>query len=265
MIGRVCLRAALLATAFLAMSAGESDLKQVDRRLEKINAGDTVRVVNAHGHVYARFGGYEPQVEILATSQRLESNLPALETRIEHDAKSNSLSIVVDFTSEVPQGTKSRDRIDIVLFVPHQSRLDVRTVDGAIEVKKLQSDLVASSVKGDIVALAVDGHLQLKSARGDIQVTLRSGATDRPQTIAGETGDISVHLWEDADFDAVLATSGEISTDFSLEIDHRRFEEPAKHARATIGEGGPQLTVESKQGGIKLLRLNKSFHPGEDR
>jgi len=256
---------ALLTTAALAAPADEFDLKEVDRRMETIDAGDTVRVVNPYGNVYARFGGYEPQVEILATSQRLESILPALETQIAHDPQANVLNVVVAFEGPVADGMTNRDRIDIVIFVPRGSTLDVQTLDGAIEVKKLQSDLVASSLKGDISTRDIEGRVQIKSARGDIAATLASNVTEQPQSIVSETGEISVQLWEDAHLDVTLATSGEITTDFSLAIDHRRFEEPAKHAQATVGKGGPLLNLQNKQGRIKLLRLNKSFRPGENR
>ena len=62
-----------------------------------------------------------------------------------------------------------------------------------------------------------------------------------------------------------LATSGRISTDFSLEIEHLRFEEPGKHGTATLGKGGPGLTIVSKRGAISLLRQQKFFkHDDKD-
>jgi hypothetical protein len=61
-----------------------------------------------------------------------------------------------------------------------------------------------------------------------------------------------------------IATSGEISTDFSLTIDHRRFEEPGKQAVAIIGDGGPQLSLYSKRGRVRLLRLPRHFKPDQD-
>jgi hypothetical protein len=78
-----------------------------------------------------------------------------------------------------------------------------------------------------------------------------------------ETGEIEVYLWEDADLDVRIATSGEISTDFSIDIEHRRFEEPGKHAVATVGKGGAELALRSKRGPVRLLRLQKYFKPND--
>ena len=52
-------------------------------------------------------------------------------------------------------------------------------------------------------------------------------------------------------------------TDFSIDIEHRRFEEPGKIAVATVGKGGPGLDLSSKRGPILLLRLPRHFKPDE--
>ena len=143
----------------------------------------------------------------------------------------------------------------VVLFVPIGHALDVQTENDLIEAKKLKGDVIASSIKGDINLRSIHGRVQAKSVHGRIAVVLATGVTDRPQDVTTETGDIELHIGEDADMEVHIATSGEISTDFSLEIEHRRFEEPGKHAHAVIGEGGPGLTLTSKRGRVRLLRL----------
>jgi len=237
----------------------EFSRKNSDQWFEMLRPGQGVRVVNPFGNVYARFGGYENKVEILATSQRLELDRPELEVRFSHGDE--RLRIEVGFSGEAADGAGTRDRVDLVIFVPEGASLDVKTADGFIEAKGLKSDLTSASVKGDMRIRAIQGRVNAKSERGAITVTLETGATADAQDFATETGDIEVWLWEDGGFNASLATSGEISTDFSLEIEHRRFEEPSKHATAIVGEGGPGLTLRSKQGRVRLLRLNKHFKP----
>ena len=226
---------------------------------ETVEPGQTVRVVNLFGDVYSRFGGYEHKVEILATGQRLEVELPELEVRFDHG--DDGLDITVGFAGKADDATETRDRIDLVVFVPEGASLEARTGDGLIDVKKLKGDVVASSLKGDLRINSVEGRISAKTARGDITVTLATGTTTERQDLTTETGDIQVWLGEDADMSVSLATSGEISTDFSLQIEHRRFEEPSKHAVAVVGQGGSELTLRSKQGRVRLLRLQKSFKP----
>jgi hypothetical protein len=239
--------------------------------LEPIEGGGTLSVVNMFGNVYARFGGYENQVEILATAQRLESELPEL--KVDRKKVEGGLEIVVGPAVETTDATEgsaarrnpkqfeTRDRVDLVVFVPQGAIFEVRTGDGLIEAKGLKSDLIAESFKGDVRVRSIDGRVRAKTARGEISAMLETDVTKQTQELTTETGDIEVHLWEDADMEVRIATSGEISTDFSLTIEHRRFEEPGKYAEATVGGGGGGLRLYSKRGRIRLLRLQRPDRP----
>jgi hypothetical protein len=241
---------------FTAAEADESWKKESAQWLEAIEPGERVRVVNPLGDIRARFGGYENQVEILATLQYTDQQTSLPEVSL------NRIDGGLDVSTHWTQGEGAgRGRVDLVVFVPQGATLDARTEDGLLEAKGLKSDLIASSLQGEIRIRSIRGSVNAKSSRGAISTALESGATEQPQAITTETGDIEVYLWEDAAMQVRLATSGEISTDFSIEIDHRRFEEPGKHGRATIGKGGPQLVLESKRGRVRLLRQQRDFDP----
>ena len=252
-------------TAFLALAgvyAGPASehvdgQKQTARWVETIPSSGTVRVRNPFGNVYARFGGYENQVELLATTQRLERELPELAVTV--DTVEQGLEVAVRFGDGGDSSRATGDRVDLVLFVPRGATLDVETRDGSIEVKKLLGDVNATSVSGDLRLQSIGGRVQGKTARGKISATLETGATLEPQGLYTVTGEIEVWIGEDAELSVDLATSGEISTDFSIEIEHRRDEEPSKYAVATVGKGGPELRLRSKQGRVRLLRLQKKF------
>jgi len=263
---------------FLALPAGaespqveESWQKNTYQWFEKIEPGGRVQVVNPYGNIYARFGGYENQVEILATIQRLEQELPELEVIFRH-VEGGGLEVTVaphapaarDGAVSSPGAEETRDRVDLVLFVPQGAALHARTEADRIEVKGLEGDLIAESVKGDIWVRKVKGNVRAKSERGQISAMLETGVTAQPQQFSTVTGEIEVHLWEDANMNVTIDTSGEISTDFSMRIEHRRFEEPGKHAVAIVGDEGPQLSLFSKRGRVRLLRLPRSFKPDQD-
>jgi hypothetical protein len=266
---------ALLTPVLADPLALDDEVSEFDRsgtqRLESIETGDTVVVVNPFGNVYARFGGYENQVEILATTQRLETELPELKVGAEQ--VEGGLDIVVGparptvggAAGAAPaadsEGFETRDRVDLVVFVPQGATLDVRTEDDLIEVKGLKGDVIASSVKGDVRIRSIEGRVRAKTARGQISAMLESDATKQSQELTTETGDIEVHIWEDANFHVRIATSGEISTDFSLTVEHRRFEEPGKIAEAIVGLSGPDLRLSSKRGRVRLLRLQRQDKP----
>ena len=250
--------------------AAHDDPPTTDRAWEKkeaqwfeaIDSGDRVHVQNPFGNIYARFGGYENQVEILATVQRLDLARPELVVDIER----------VDGVLEVlvrpgvaegggPTSDKQAGRVDLVVFVPLGARLDARTEHDLIEAKGLRGDVVASSLTGNIRLRSIEGRIRAETTGGSISAMLVTGATDETQELTTETGEIEVHLGEDSDVEVKIATSGEISTDFSLDIEHHRFQEPGKHAVATIGEGGSLISLRSKRGRVRLLRTQKYFKP----
>jgi len=240
--------------------------KQSEQWFEPVEAGKTLRVVNRFGNVYARFGGYQPQTEILATIQKLDPERPAL--RVAREQVDSGLTVRVGYADPASPGSLvtvptegSLDQVDLVLFVPKGTTLDVETMDGLIAIKKIKSDLFASSIDGEIRIQSIEGRVKVKSDRGPISATLEVGVTGEPQEIVTTTGEIEVHMWEDAEMDVRIATSGEISTDFTMEIEHRRSEEPGKHAKATVGKGGPRLDLRSKRGRVRLLRLPRHFKP----
>ena len=258
-------RKALQATAFFlatmafpVAATGENETwkKESTQWLEEIGPGETIRVVNPLGDIRARFGGYENQVEILATLQYTEQ--PASIPEVTLNRADGGIDVS---TRWAPGEEAGPGRVDLVVFVPRGATLDARTEDGLLEAKGLKSDLIASSRQGEIRIRSIQGRVNAKSSRGAISAALEAGVTEQPQAITTETGDIEVYLWEDASMQVQLSTSGEISTDFTIEIEHRRFEEPGKHGRATIGEDGPSLALESKRGRVRLLRQQRDFDP----
>ena len=156
-------RALLLLVALTAvpLATAEPDPEPFYERdnqqwLEKIEPGGVVRVVNVYGNVYARFGGYEHEVEILATIQRLEPELPGLAVEIARAGA--GLEVRVGYPAG-PDGSRvdaegpidTRDRIDLVIFVPEETTFDAQTIDGRIEAKGLHSDVNLASKTGEIM------------------------------------------------------------------------------------------------------------------
>ena len=57
-------------------AAWENWEKKTEQWFEPVETGQTVRVVNRYGNIYARFGGYENRMELLATVQTLDPERP---------------------------------------------------------------------------------------------------------------------------------------------------------------------------------------------
>ncbi len=88
-----------------------------------------------------------------------------------------------------------------------------------------------------------------------MEITLETGVTKKPQQLTSVTGAITGFTTATNDLDITLATSGTMTTDFSMMVDPRDNEEPNKIATAKIGRGGPTLEITSKRGDLALRRV----------
>lgn len=239
-------------------AVGEAWEKISSQSFETIEAGALVRVVNPFGAIHVRFGGYENRVEILTTVQRPQGGPSGPEVSISPtDAGGLEVRTAPGPEPDPPDGPRSR--VDLVLFVPAGAAVDAETREDQINVKGLKGDLTAWSETGDIRIRSVEGRVRAKTARGQIAASLEADVTSESQDLSTDTGDIEVYLWEDANVEVEIATSGEISTDFSIRIEHLRSEEPGKRATAVVGGGGPKLSLYTKRGRVKLLRLQRAL------
>jgi hypothetical protein len=238
--------------------ADEAWEKLSSQTFRTVEPGSTVRVVNPFGNINARFGGYENRVEILATVQRPEGGPSGPELAIS-PTDAGGLDVIARPGAEPDPPGGPASRVDLVLFIPEGAALDAETRSDPINVKGLKGDLTARSETGDIRVRAVEGRVRAETARGRIAASLETDVTSDSQDLSTETGEIEVYLWEDANLDVAIATSGEISTDFTLSIEHRRHEEPGKYAFATVGQGGPKLSLVTKRGRVRLLRLQREL------
>ena len=223
-----------------------------------LSAGQTIRVTNPHGDVRARFGGYEGHMEILANVQQLRPDGVLLDVALVADGDGASVTVGYPEGS-APPPPDDRSRADIAVLVPEHVTLEVATDRGLIEASGLQSDLVARTRKGDVSIKKSTGHVDARTESGTILVTFDPATAGPAQNLESTVGNITVYLPETANADIVAETSGDICTDFSVTIDHRRDAEPSKRAVAKIGAGGRGYVIRTLRGNVGLFRLQKIF------
>jgi hypothetical protein len=223
-----------------------------------------VTVDNPYGDVRLRFGGREPQLEVAAVLQQLCKDGRRLEVTVRPASDPAAVSVRVALVSKdgapaqdvVSRAELGQSRADLFVLVPAVGlavRAEAR--DGLLECRGVRADVELSTRAGTIDCRGVKGRITATSDRGEIKVVLVPGATDLPQVLTTTTGDISVFASDAADLDVVLSSSGELTTDFSVDIEHHDHEEPGKVATATVGAGGHALEMRSKRGHLQLRRL----------
>lgn len=111
----------------------------------------------------------------------------------------------------------------------------------------------SSQAGGDLIFEVPAGcDVAVSTAGGPVRVGL---APDfGPLAVATVTGDVTLEVDPGGDFDVALATSGEITVDFSVAIDYRYHSEPAKHGRVLIGSGKTNVRLTSRRGVVSVLR-----------
>lgn len=234
--------------------ADEAEFK-IDRKQiqEPISTTETAIVDNPFGDVRLRSGADAKILEVFAVIQNLEPHTPAPEIQITH--KEGQVLLTVHSS----QIKGKLDRADLVIYVPDGVKTKTKTVHGMIEVKGIAGDVSANSERGEIIIRSVKGHVEAENRSGSVLAELMPDATSRPENFVTRTGNITLYFWEGFNANIVLETSGEITTDYSVQIDYHPSQEPAKIARASLGNPQRQISARSKQGKISILRLLKKL------
>ncbi len=224
--------------------------------------GATVDVTNLHGDIRARcIDGSE--VILLGMIQKLKSDPDEPVIAVNDD---RTLTISVTYPERKEDGASPPPRaapirgVDLTVLIPAGARLRARTDKGLIQAKGMRGDVIARSSRGDIV-ITTRGCANAYTERGAISLHLKNPVWRGAPTLETLTGDIQVRLPENVGVEVIAETSGEIATEYSIQIDR----EPTSHrkrARALISGGGQMLYIKSARGNVKLLgpfpRLKKS-------
>jgi hypothetical protein len=250
--------AALLVLIALPTSAQRPQDLARDSWSGPITPGSVIRVDNPHGDTRLRHGGSESNLEVAAILQQLATDGSRLELQVDigdDEAVITVARIKLDgtVTTEVPRGDKAR--ADLALMIPEGTTVVVRGGTGLVEARGVRTDVDLSTTSGTIRVAGTRGAITAHSDRGAVEITLETAVTKQPQKLSSITGPITVFTSSDNDLDVTMATSGSLTTDFTLEVDHRDNEEPNKTAAATVGRGGHSLEITSKRGDLALRRV----------
>lgn len=228
----------------------------------KLPEGQPIRVDNAYGSIYIRFGGYEHQLDIRATIQQPQG---AAEFAFQPAPQEGRFLVV----PALPAGVALAEgqRVDLVLYVPKGHAVTARTGFGVVESRGAKSDLDLSTESGEIAVRGTDGTVQAQTTEGRIEVTLEDGA--RPgsmQRIASRTGVVAVNVSDKLDAEVRMSTSQQFATDYSLSVRHLDGREPNKSAIAVVGAPKPgkqkaEIVLESLGGEVRLLRKGVFVDP----
>ena len=134
-----------------------------------------------------------------------------------------------------------------------QGAIDAQTSNGPVELNEVSGAVSVRTSNGRITIQmdrAGAAPLRATTSNGRIDITLRSELKD---DIRAETsnGSITLHLPAGTDAHLIADTSNaQISTDFDI----RDRERAEKHVDGTLGKGGPEIELTTRNGPISVLK-----------
>jgi len=258
--------AALAAVATVSPIAGAQDRERDDsfKWTSGIEAGRTVFVRNLNGAVRVEHGtGAELEVraekrwrrgdprDVKITAEKTSRGdilvcaiWEGRNTRCDEDAYNSRghdswwdrNDVSVEFTIRLPKGVK----------------MDASTVNGGLSIEGATAQVRARTVNGSIEAASTSGPISAKTVNGGIRV--KAGTIgDGPVEYETVNGSITLELPDSMNADIEMRTvNGSItSEDFPITV-QGRFDR--RRISGKIGKGGPELSVSTVNGSIRLRR-----------
>lgn len=148
----------------------------------------------------------------------------------------NNNDVEVEFTVKVASG---------VNFIG-------RTVNGDVSAIDLDADGTGHTVNGD-VEISCNGVARARTVNGSVFASMYSLDWEDQLSLETVNGSVSVSLPSDASVDLKAnLLNGEIESEFPVTV---KGEWGPKQAQASLGAGGPELTIKTVNGNIKLVRM----------
>jgi hypothetical protein len=152
-----------------------------------------------------------------------------------------------------------------------QGSVSLRGARGSLEVHSVNEDVSVSASAGEVTAETVNGEVTLSrveassvtatSVNGDLLYDgpIRDGGR---YTFSTHNGDITLSVAEGSNASVAVSTfNGEFTSDFPVTLTETR---KGKRFSFRLGSGNAQVTLESFQGTIQLVRPGAIRSAGED-
>ena len=178
----------------------------------------------------------------------------------------------VDFEVRLPRGVNIRAASgngDVFVTGAH-AEVHAASGNGEIAVSSSGGPVRASSGNGDIDVSQAGGEVVARSGNGDVRVTTRRGPVSaysgngsidaRMMAVSGtedmtfRTGNGSITVELPASFEGEIDArlpNGRLESDFPLRVEGRL---DPRRLRATIGRGGPRVTIVTGSGGASIRK-----------
>jgi hypothetical protein len=142
--------------------------------------------------------------------------------------------------------------VEFVVRVPDGVRVDVNTVNGAVDIRGVSGDVSARTVNGNVDAASTGGPVTARTVNGDVRVRMSKLGSAEELNYETVNGSVTVELPQSLGASVDLSTvNGRVSSDFPMTVSGTVS---PRRIRATIGDGKLQLRVRTVNGSVELRK-----------
>jgi hypothetical protein len=187
------------------------------------------------------------------------------DVKLEFTQEGNTVRLYEDGTSRHDEGWRHRHYsvvFECDIQVPSGIALDLKTMNGTIEVKNVSGDYKIHTMNGKVEMDEIGGTGPVETMNGSVHVAFNRNPTRESSfhTMNGSV-DVFFHSEPDADFN-IETMHGGVYADFEVtslpttvkgEISNNRYVyRTGGNMKVRAGKGGPQLTLHTMNGSIRL-------------
>jgi DUF4097 and DUF4098 domain-containing protein YvlB len=259
--------AVLIFSAFCLACVLPAQQQEEFQKTVPLSSKASFKLSNVNGSV-AISTWKQDQVEIKAVKKTRKSadNLKKVKIEVHESADSvyvetiypqhDNTGVSVDYTVQVPEGVRVEEAGTVngsVSLTGPFSTATATTTNGKVRVENASGDLKFETTNGSIEAVNVSGNVNAETTNGSIEIELTALKEDlRAQTT---NGSITVKWSAGAEVNADLeaeTTNGSITVDFPITL--QGLTKSKHHLRGQVGAGGPQISLETVNGSIHLIK-----------
>ena len=178
-----------------------------------------------------------------------EVKLPRNLRQVEINSSNSDIEI-----SEVNAAISVNTKAGSISLSDIKGDISVASQSGSIEVSDVSGEIVANSNSGSIEMSDITGSVKTNTISGRTRVELASVPDGKGLTFSSISGSIDLEFQSsiNAEFEA-RTLSGRIDLDeeFGLNIERQP---PGQRANGRMGRGGPQLSISTTSGNIKVTK-----------
>jgi hypothetical protein len=213
-------------------------------------------------------GGTEIRMDIekrIRAEMRADLEDAKRDVKLEFTQEGNTVRLFEDAPSRHDDGWRHRHysvTFECDIHVPAGIALDLRTMNGAIEVRNVSGDYKIHTQNGKVEMDEIGGTGPVETMNGSVHVAFNRNPT-RESSFRTMNGSVDVYFHSEPDADFNIETMhGGVYADFDVsslpttvkgEISNNRYiYRTGGNMKVRAGKGGPQLTLHTMNGSIRL-------------